>query len=67
MELRYASNLAHLTATTGGMTKQGRIKSIQKILHTIFPGLKKNGVKENTSSDLKILTVSNCVSKMVCK
>lgn len=38
MELRFASNLAHLTATTGEMTEQGRSKSIQKILNAMLLG-----------------------------
>lgn len=41
VELKDALTPAHLTATTGGMRKQGGIKSCQEILNTIFTDLSK--------------------------
>lgn len=41
MELRGTLTLTHLIAITGGVTKQGGVKLIHKILNTIFTDLSK--------------------------
>lgn len=50
MELRGTLTLAHLTATMGGVRKQGGIKLIHKILN-ILTDLSKNKTKKRDQGD----------------